>query len=409
MRFLVITSFYPPHHLGGYEMRCRDVIVELLKRGHGIQVITNRCTNRHCDLHVGESGVERCLHLRDEDTPVLTQIYRDIQDLRCIKNLIIKFRPEIIYLWHIQNLSNAILPFFSTQNIPIVFDEGGSGLEYLWRVHKRGIYFYRNDQDPAYKKFLKSFIYRTANMLSVNLIRTNWAWPQKMRVYFNSQSARQHAAEQGVPVSTATVIPSGIQLDRFPFRPRKAINTPVKIILPSRIKPLKGNVDGIGLLDELRRRSIAARLTLVGEVQSQAYLEEIKSVIDEHGLRESVSILPMVSQKELSEMYQEADICFFTSYFKTGFSRTPLEAMASGCLVISYGNEGSREVIQDHKTGYIVNEKDITTAADIIHDTIKRPQYFEEITRQARIYIEQNHSFDHYIDQIEMFLQESFK
>ena len=41
MRILVISNFYPPHHIGGYELGCRDVVGELRARGHDVRVLTS--------------------------------------------------------------------------------------------------------------------------------------------------------------------------------------------------------------------------------------------------------------------------------------------------------------------------------------------------------------------------------
>src|SRR5205814_5233900 len=39
-RILVITNMYPPHHFGGYELSCRDVVERWRARGHEVAVLT---------------------------------------------------------------------------------------------------------------------------------------------------------------------------------------------------------------------------------------------------------------------------------------------------------------------------------------------------------------------------------
>ena len=39
-RILAITNMYPPHHYGGYELICRDVVERLNERGHSTAVLT---------------------------------------------------------------------------------------------------------------------------------------------------------------------------------------------------------------------------------------------------------------------------------------------------------------------------------------------------------------------------------
>jgi colanic acid/amylovoran biosynthesis glycosyltransferase len=228
-----------------------------------------------------------------------------------------------------------------------------------------------------------------------------------MRIYFNSVSALRHARQMGVPITGARVIHSAIKIDDFPYSARYCITEPVKILVPGRIKPEKGTQDAILLLEELKRRGIPARLKLVGKIQSAPYFSDILAMIYQKGLGDSVEYIPMVTQADLSFLYQEADICFFPTYFKTGFSRVPLEAMSSGCLVICYGNEGSREVIRDGISGFVIPEGDIERATRVINNFIKEPALYKKVIQEARNQVEREHTLDKYIDSIETYLQSS--
>jgi glycosyltransferase involved in cell wall biosynthesis len=92
-----------------------------------------------------------------------------------------------------------------------------------------------------------------------------------------------------------------------------------------------------------------------------------------------------------------------------GFSRIPLEAMASGCLMITYGNEGSIEVITNNETGFIVSEGDFEGISSIIQEVIENPEKYKKICRAARKVVEQNHSMEIYVNKIETFLLSTLK
>src|SRR4051794_27338608 len=38
-RTLTLTSWYPPHHFGGYELSCFDVMNRFVERGHEVRVL----------------------------------------------------------------------------------------------------------------------------------------------------------------------------------------------------------------------------------------------------------------------------------------------------------------------------------------------------------------------------------
>jgi len=245
MRILAFTAFYPPHHQGGYELRCKDVLEGLRQIGNEICVITNRVAPRISSEEEEPFYVLRVLSLKSSGDNLLRRIPSDKQDLKKIEKIIDNFRPDLLYIWHLQKLSDAILPFLASLGIPIVHDEGGSELIYLSRLQKRGLFFYKNEQDRAIKRWLKQGIKAYAKIFSGGRIIPDWDWPKHMRMYFNSHSAMEHAREMGVPVEGAVIIPSSIDSSKFPFQARAKISSPVSIVIPARIKEQKGCKDGI--------------------------------------------------------------------------------------------------------------------------------------------------------------------
>lgn len=404
MRILAITAFYPPFHHGGYELRCKDVLEGLSQKGHEICLITNQVASNNVSDHKEPFSVLRILSLKPSGGNVFYQIHSDKNDLKKIEKSVESFRPDLIYLWHIQNLSDAILPYLADKNVPIVYDEGGNGLIFFTRLQKRGLYFYKNDQDSFLKRWLKQGVKNYAHLISGGRIVPDWDWPVHMKVYFNSKSNVEHARKMKVPLGDEVVIHSGIDISRFPFQARSKISSPVRIVIPARIKELKGCKDGILLVDELRKRNIPAKLLIIGEVQSEAYYNELMKITNDLELSGSVEFRPMVSQEELSAIYQQTDICFFTSYFKTGFSRVPLEAIASGCLVITYGNEGSGESVIQGVSGFIVKEGDVKGVVGWIEKLINEPTNYNELLKAARKEVERNFNNEKYIDSINALL-----
>ncbi len=407
MNILLITAFYPPHHSGGFGLRCRDVAEGLRRRGHSLTILTNRCALRGCREHQSEERTLRLLALRPAGDNPLRQILFDRRELLKVERVIRQVQPRLIYLCHMQNLSNAILPFLAGQPTPLILDDGGSELIYLSRLQKRGLYFYKNAGEPRLKTWLKRLVKTGARLVSGGRIRPDWQWPEGMRVLFNSPSALEHARAQGGFVRNASVIPSGLDIARFPFKAAPRIHTPLKIILPARVKEQKGCLDGILLVDELRRRGVPAQLLIIGEAQSAAYLALLRSEVEARRLSGQVDIRPMAGQDEMSRLYREHDFCFFPSSFKTGFSRVPLEAMASGCLLLTYGNEGSREVVQPNHTGIVFEEGNITSIADYLCHLLENKGNYFCMLQAAREYVKKNHILDAYIDRIHLLITES--
>lgn len=409
MRILTITSNHPPYHSGGYELRIKDIMDGLAARGHQVLVLSTEAQpGSRKRPEISEYPVKRLLHNRYAAKFFPKEVLFDLIDTKTLERIIKKFHPDVIYLGHTYILSKAIMPYLADQILPIVYDEGGTCLKGAWT--ERGRWFdFTGDYQSRWVLLnkIKPFVTKLVVFLSNGRIKPHWRWPQQMRVFFNSQSSLAHSLSFGVPVHNAEVIHSGIVLEKFPFLPRTKMEEPIKILCPGRLEPRKGQLDAIKLISILAAAGIQAELTLVGETPSQSFLEQIKGKIKSVGFEESVRISGMVSQKELAELYQKSDICFFSSYHQSGFSRVPLEAMACGCIVTSYGNEGSDEIIKNEENGFLIAPGDIWAVAELVTRLVKEDYLVARIIKNARDCIEINYSLPVYISQIEEFVKQS--
>lgn len=409
MKILTITYGYPPYHKGGYEIRCRDVMEKLKQKGHEVVVITTRYPSNGKAIKTNELGIFRVMHHKFEPQSLLERIIHDIRDVRFLKRKIKEFKPDIIYLWQIATLSNMIIPFCAKLDIPLFHDVADVGLIYDAKVQKQGLYFVHQADDSKIKNQLRELAYKVIRFISGNLLQPHWDWPEEMRINFNSKNIKQDALEAGIPVEDSKVIYAGIDTQKFSFKERVALSNPIQIIIPSRIVPLKGTRDSILLVKYLKEKGLTVKLILAGGIGDQLYYDEMQQLIKRSGLEGVVEYPGMVSQEELAEIYRQADICFFPSYWKSGLSAVPLEAMACGCVVISYGNENSTEVIEDGHTGFIVPEGDFELAANIIQRMINNSTTYQEIISNARREIDSKYTMDRYVDDIEAFLIENIK
>lgn len=381
----------------------KNILDGLATRGHTIRVLTN-APERKAGSRVENTfyPVIRKLHDRNKARFFPREVLIDLQDTALLEKQINEFRPDVIYIGHLYILSKVLLPFLARQNTPIVYDEGGSGLIDAWNDHGRWFRF-TGDYRSRYALLnqIKPLVIRVICKLSRGRINTQWSWPGNMRVHFNSELNRSNALINGVPLSAARVIHSGVDVDKFKFNPRTGLAAPLKMIVPGRIERRKGQLDAVHLLSKLAEVRIDARLVLAGSKWNDGYFDEVMAEISSANLIEKVTILPMLSTDELIKLYQQADICFFPSHFRTGFSRVPLEAMACGCILITYGNEGSDEVIWDGETGFIFPSEDLQEVVKLIQGLLQAPEKVAGVERAARQEIEEKFSLTTYVDQIE--------
>lgn len=403
MKILVISAQYPPFHSGGYELRVKNIVDGLAERGHLLRVLTTKPRRQQKQTPAPlPYAVYRVLHNRYTARFFPKEVLFDLLDTKVLETHIQEFKPDVVYLGHTYTLSKALLPYLAGCSIPLVYDEGGNGLKGAWT--ERGRWFqFSGDYASRFRilNWLKPFVIKTVLKIGQGRIKPAWSWPKDMKVIINSQGNLDTLFEMGIPIRNAAVIHSGIDTQKFSFKPRPGIEKDLTIISPGRLEPRKGQLDAVQLIALLRQAGFNAKLILIGEKRSAGYYQNILQTIREFSVNDQVSIHPMVSQDELVAYYHQADICFFPSVQTTGFSRIPLEAMACGCIVIGYGFEGSDEIIINRENGFLVSEGDVNQVGKTILDLKDNPKLMKNIVISARSFIEKEHDLMSYIEKIE--------
>lgn len=421
----MLSAFFPPYAYGGYENRVCDVMQELTRRGHEIQVLT---TLPDKELNPSPATftfpVYRRLHwtgrklswaekltLKPKTNRLgvglvfLRQVKRDIADLQNISKVIRQFQPDLIYLGHILPLTKSLLPYLSRVQFPLVVDDGGKTT--VLSYQERGLWDrFQVDFHPKSRllSWIKSAFNWIVKTVSSSLLIPNWSWPANLNVFFNSDLNLRNFLGVEIPVARQDVIHSGLDLAKFTFDRPSAKQTGLSILVPGRIEPNKGQLDVVQLMLELKRAGANANAKIVGDRWNIEYYAQLESVICQKGLDHNIFILPMLSSEALIDLYHQADICFFPSYHQTGFSRIPVEAMACGSVVISYGNEGSDEIIENGRTGFLITPCEFS---EFIQSVLSQTDWRDQLNQVAifaRQKVVSDYSMDKYVDRIEKFL-----
>ena len=403
MKILFISAYYPPDHSGGYELRMQNIIEKLMTRGHTIRVLTTKPEKKINSTDLGNYvQIFRKLSERIKPHFFIHEILNDLIDIKFVESQIDQFDPDVIYLGHVYPLSKMILPFLSYIKTPKIFDEGGVGLSDAWINHGR---WFRLTGGFISKhkiiNFLKPFFIEFVLNLSQGRIKKEWSWPKKMTIIFNSEQNKNKTLSVHIPIQKSHVIYSGIDLEKFTFVERNQLNSPITILVPGRIEPRKGQMDSIFLVEKLIEFGIDTNVVIVGKKYSSTYLFELEELIQQKNLQNKISFLPMMPQDSLVEFYQKSDFCFFPSYQEVGFSRIPLEAMACGAIVISYGNEGTNELIIADYSGIISQPKDFDFILKKIKELRSNSFLVKNLVFNARRIIEKEHSLENYVNTIE--------
>jgi glycogen(starch) synthase len=341
-RVLTLTTWYPPHHSGGYELSCFDVTTRLVARGHDVRVVCS--ADRLPDAAAADPDHERLVHRELEvyfrdGAPYAPSFGRRLEIERHNRSILERhladFQPEVVAVWHMGALSLSLLDLISARQLPIVYAICDDWLAYgealdAWAAPFAG--------SVARRAAGRAVELATRTPVLVGDLGATGAF------CFISESTRSRAIADGRWwYRRSTVLYSGI--DRELFTPPARIDDVSwdwRLVYAGRLDPRKGVDTAVAALPLLPP---AATLTFDGrgEASERARLEETARGL---GVAERLTFT-VSSRTELAQRYRDADVVVFPSEWQEPFGLVPLEAMACGTPVVATGTGGSREFLRD--------------------------------------------------------------
>lgn len=119
----------------------------------------------------------------------------------------------------------------------------------------------------------------------------------------------------------------------------------VNILYVGRFVPSKGIIDLINAISTARYHIPGVKLRMLGNLSSapKEYLEKIISTIKEHNLESVIDVNGPVSADELARAYKCSHV-FMTASHHEGFCVPVIEALAAGCVPVTYSNSNLRHI-----------------------------------------------------------------
>ena len=178
------------------------------------------------------------------------------------------------------------------------------------------------------------------------------------RVVAVSAALKERMVELGLPAEHVTVMPNGVNVERFAPRDRAASRrelnlpeAPFLFLFVGTLREIKGVTTLLqafrALPEEQRRRS---RLVLIGEGELEA---ELRNRIERFGMAEQVSLLPPVLHAEIPRWVGACD-CLVLPSTMEGYPNVLVEALAAERPVIASRVGGIPEIVVDGATGILV-------------------------------------------------------
>lgn len=380
MRILFVGNLYPPIVFGGYEILCSQVVEGLKRRGHEIHIATSR--------HRQESAppspeVERILHLTT-DFPHPGQSVHSVDfrpaslqrvariNRQLLEPIVERFRPDRIFCWCLNRL----------------------GLAPLQLAQKHGIAaaYTLNDEHPKQygsgKLGWRRLVYPESTLAAL----------RPFPVTVISHALRNRLLDQGLPLWHARVIYQGIPLERFPYQPLPRLpEQPLRLLYVGQLSANKG----VHTLLEAVAQS-QYQVTLVGDGVAD-YEERLRQLA---GPSDRVTFLGRVPHQRVAALYREHHVLVFPSIWEEPFGLSHLEAMASGCAVVSTTTGGSAELIRSGHNAIAFQPGQSQELRGALDHLSNEEGLRQNLLANARSWVQERHSLEGYIERLEGFLLE---
>jgi len=402
MRILVISNYYPPIELGGWEQLTSNVVTRLIDRGHQIEVLTSNYQVR--EVNEAESGIYRCLHLESYDPvnyhPQSTLYFRrqEAKNRSILTGIVQDFDPKIIFINGMWNL-----PYTVARHAEEL--RPGGVVYYMasyWPTEPDAhTAYWTSEADSKIKLIPKQVI--------GSILRRSWikSTPRN-RLEFRlvlcvSKFVQDYLVrEAGVPRERTRVVHNGIEIDWFTVARGANPAGELRLLYAGRLSPDKGVhtiLEALGLLHKANPEA-AIRLSLYGggTLEYETSLREQARAL---GIEKWVEIKDFVPRQQMPAVFAQHDVLLFPSIWPEPLARILQEAVACELVVIGPSTGGTCEILLDGENSLVFKAGDSAMLAEKIKLISGDFDLRKKLAKAARKTVEERFSLDRMVSEVE--------
>ena len=173
----------------------------------------------------------------------------------------------------------------------------------------------------------------------------------------------------------------GIGIDLSEFEVGPSPPGPATFLFVARMLRQKGVWEFVEAARLVRAAYPDARFVMLGSV------DDSRDAVDEARLRMQTAEAGVEWKGHVNNVRDylaDASVFVLPSYYREGYPRSIMEAMAAGRAVITTDNPGCREAVVDGESGLIVPPRDVAALAEAMKEMIEDPARTAEMGRVGR-------------------------
>jgi len=190
-----------------------------------------------------------------------------------------------------------------------------------------------------------------------------------------SDFVRRSLLYSNIDKNQISVVPYGVDIEKFNYIPKKEIETPLKLLFVGQVVYRKGIHHLLNVISQFSSEEV--ELFLIGgyNVSSPLY-QQYKDINNIH-------FLGFITRDVLAEYFQNADV-FVLPSLAEGFALVSLEALACGLPVICTENSGCNDAITDFENGFVIKAGDNVALKEKIQWFVDNKDVLPEMSENSR-------------------------
>lgn len=268
---------------------------------------------------------------------------------------------------------------------------------------------------PGWITYLACFFTKTKWVTTCHgYYRSHWGsrvmgWAD--RVICATHAIKKHMMDDfKVPESKISLIPRGVDLERFQFKSFASVSARHNVLSPltigyiGRITPIKGLKDLLRALSILKKQNLKFVSKIIGSASDPLYLKELIKLAKELNLSQEVEFLG--HQNNIPEQLKTLDLLVVPTTHPEAFGRVIIEAQAVGVPVVATRVGGIQEVIDDGKTGLLCSPRHPEDLSKTIQRILTNKELTARLVTQARAKVESQYSKEQMVQSTEKLYEE---
>jgi len=452
MNILVISNFYPPHHIGGYGMLCLEVVDGLRARGHNVTVLAGM---HGVAIPTTEGHIHRRLSLESDlyfyrPQNAIRYPQRKRRNLAIVQELIQEQAPDFVFVWGMWALTKEVAAE-AERILP------GRVVYYLanpWPIDPN---LHQSYWDTPANSPLRTVAKQLMRLPARFWLREEW---QPFNLQFEhvlccSAAQRDQVCEAGVTMVHCPVIYEGIDL--LPYvaqqerrqqkraeqarahgalddsdrndsdRDKAAIMTSpattLQLLFVGTLAEHKGVHTTIEALGQLSTQLSTARQTNTGQTntgqtntgQSQLHLtilgsghphyeERLHRLARELHVENLVTFHSPIPRAELPDFLGAYDVLLLPSIWEEPLARIMQEGLAAGMVVVGAATGGTAEVIRDGENGLLFPAADAVALAEQLRRLLGDSELCQRLATAGQASAIELFALSRMVDDIENYL-----